>query len=218
MNGSQFIEAGTSNDFSLNHQLFTIEYWIKPASMGSEFTPVWRGLWATSGWYTDVKTDGSSVFYMQENGGVWPCSAASGTVTTGNWQHYVFVRTGSGDSSVITQYKNGSQIASCGVHAGTDASGLTMDIGAYNGGANFNGSIDEIRISTGIARPAAWIQTEYNNQNNPAGFISVGSQQGYSSGGTNYVTNYTYDMLNHLIGVSMTRGTTTQTRTFNYVN
>src|ERR1700726_4657452 len=30
-------------------------------------------------------------------------------------------------------------------------------------------------------------------------------------------TNYTYDMLNHLITVSMPRGSNTQTRTFNYI-
>jgi YD repeat-containing protein len=30
-------------------------------------------------------------------------------------------------------------------------------------------------------------------------------------------TYYTYDMLNHLIGVSMPRGSNTQTRTFNYI-
>jgi RHS repeat-associated protein len=34
----------------------------------------------------------------------------------------------------------------------------------------------------------------------------------------NVTTTYTYDVLNHLIGVSMPRGTTTQTRTFNYNN
>jgi YD repeat-containing protein len=31
-------------------------------------------------------------------------------------------------------------------------------------------------------------------------------------------TTYSYDILNHLIGVSMPRGSTTQTRTFNYTN
>ncbi len=30
-------------------------------------------------------------------------------------------------------------------------------------------------------------------------------------------TNYTYDMLNHLIKVSMPRGSNTQTRSFNYI-
>src|ERR1700741_1007827 len=31
-------------------------------------------------------------------------------------------------------------------------------------------------------------------------------------------TNYTFDILNHLIQVSMPRGSNTQTRTFNYVS
>ena len=34
--------------------------------------------------------------------------------------------------------------------------------------------------------------------------------------GLAYATNYTYDVLNHLIQVQQTRGGTTQTRTFNY--
>jgi RHS repeat-associated protein len=37
-----------------------------------------------------------------------------------------------------------------------------------------------------------------------------------SGGGAVYLTNYTYDMLGHLTQVSMPRGATTQTRTFNY--
>jgi len=36
------------------------------------------------------------------------------------------------------------------------------------------------------------------------------------AGGANYGTTYTYDLLNHLIGVSMPRPSGTQTRTFNY--
>jgi YD repeat-containing protein len=36
------------------------------------------------------------------------------------------------------------------------------------------------------------------------------------AGGADYVTTYTYDMLNHLTGVSMTRSTGSQTRTFVY--
>ena len=37
-------------------------------------------------------------------------------------------------------------------------------------------------------------------------------------GGSDYVTTYSYDILAHLTGVSMTRATGTQTRTFNYIN
>ena len=38
------------------------------------------------------------------------------------------------------------------------------------------------------------------------------------AGGADYVTTYTYDLLDHLTGVSMPRSTGTQTRTFNYGN
>src|SRR5207249_4034020 len=37
-----------------------------------------------------------------------------------------------------------------------------------------------------------------------------------SSGGGNLITNYGYDLLNHLTGVTMPRATGTQTRTFVY--
>jgi YD repeat-containing protein len=36
------------------------------------------------------------------------------------------------------------------------------------------------------------------------------------AGGANFDTNYTYDMLNHFTQLSMTRSSTTQTRTFVY--
>jgi hypothetical protein len=39
-----------------------------------------------------------------------------------------------------------------------------------------------------------------------------------SGGGAVYLTNYTYDILGHLTQVSMPRGATTQTRTFNYTS
>lgn len=40
----------------------------------------------------------------------------------------------------------------------------------------FKGAIDEVRISD-IVRSADWIQTEYNNQNDPTAFASLGSEE-----------------------------------------
>src|SRR5207247_7727663 len=39
----------------------------------------------------------------------------------------------------------------------------------------WSGDIDEVRISA-TARSAAWITTEYNNQNSPGTFITMGSE------------------------------------------
>jgi hypothetical protein len=45
----------------------------------------------------------------------------------------------------------------------------------------FNGLIDEVRLSR-VDRSAGWISTEYNNQNNPSGFYSVGGEEQKPSG------------------------------------
>ena len=44
----------------------------------------------------------------------------------------------------------------------------------------FTGQIDEVRVSN-IARSAAWIQTEYNNQSSPATFYTVGTAEANSA-------------------------------------
>ncbi len=48
-------------------------------------------------------------------------------------------------------------------------------IGSNVATTSFNGSVDEVRISS-IARSIEWLSTEYNNQNSPSTFYSVDSQ------------------------------------------
>jgi hypothetical protein len=48
--------------------------------------------------------------------------------------------------------------------------------------ANFNGLIDEVRVSN-TARSAQWVATEYANQNSPSTFSIVGSEEGSTCGG-----------------------------------
>ena len=49
--------------------------------------------------------------------------------------------------------------------------------GVADGTLLFDGTIDEIRISS-IARSSRWISTEYNNQNDPSSFLSFGLEEG----------------------------------------
>ncbi len=41
---------------------------------------------------------------------------------------------------------------------------------------NYNGLLDEVRIAN-VVRTAGWLTTEYNNQNSPSTFFTVGSEQ-----------------------------------------
>ena len=43
---------------------------------------------------------------------------------------------------------------------------------------DFNGKLDEIRVSN-VARNASWISTEYNNQNSPSTFLSIGLEESH---------------------------------------
>lgn len=58
-------------------------------------------------------------------------------------------------------------------------------IGASGSGSEFwNGILDEVRISS-VVRTADWFTTEYNNQNSPATFYAVGSEETYIYAPTN---------------------------------
>ncbi len=54
---------------------------------------------------------------------------------------------------------------------GTDAT-AAFNIGRAGGGEQWSGTIDEVRISQ-FVRPTSWIQTEYNNMNNPGTFYAA---------------------------------------------
>jgi hypothetical protein len=102
------------------------------------------------------------------------------TITTGVWHYIVGVFNGTN----VTIYIDGSSDGStaCGntfvgyahpdlLLGGIDAGG-SGDIGSST---YLDGIIDEPRFSS-VARSAAWIAAEYNNQNSPGTFITMGSE------------------------------------------
>src|SRR6267142_3045725 len=90
----------------------------------------------------------------------------------GAWTHVV----GTYDGSQLKIYFNGNLDGQVSATGNIVATNQNVVIGAdtAGGGENFNGSIDEVRISNS-ARSADWIATEYKNQSSPSTFYSVGS-------------------------------------------
>lgn len=94
-------------------------------------------------------------------------------------------------------YINGSSVASATqIIANPSLTGITINAIAANG-AYDKRQIDEVRVSDS-ARPADWITTEYNNQNNP----NNGSGQFYSMGSEANIGTHA----NLIQGVSLIRG------------
>lgn len=90
------------------------------------------------------------------------------------WTHMTVVN----DATSGRLYVNGVLVSTDGTPAifGTDAT-AKLWIGTHNGSANFfTGTLDEIRMSNN-ARSANYIYTMFNNENDPATFYSIGSEE-----------------------------------------
>ncbi len=100
------------------------------------------------------------------------------TFTTGNWYYMNLVVDRVNEDRII--YANGatsiSDLSDVGTWS-TDAGNAAIG-GEGTGGENvrFEGYIDEVRVSS-VVRDGDWIATEYNNQNSPGTFYSVGSEE-----------------------------------------
>jgi len=99
------------------------------------------------------------------------CSTAN-AVTLNDWDYVVYSYDSVGDMSYI--YVDGLQDNTL---SSSSTNGDVTDnflIGEW-GGRSFDGFIDEVRISN-TNRSAGWIQTEFNNQNNPSSFLTISEQ------------------------------------------
>ena len=117
--------------------------------------------------------------------------------STNTWHYYVYTYDGTTSNIYIDGVLAGSSTV-----APQTLTPTVGNIGRYDNGEYIRASLDEPRFSMS-PKSSGWIQTEYNNQNDPAGFISTGTEtdasilaavgacsttftldQGYPSGGT----------------------------------
>jgi hypothetical protein len=141
---------------------FTFSTWIYARSGARYFISEW---WSYSGAFLQVYADNRIEFYVND-------IMVSRSITLNQW-HYVV---GTFDGATARLYVNADSPTS------TSASNplwpsQNMYIGdRFDHVRKFSGFIDEVRVSN-IARNAAWILTEYNNQLNPTTFYSVGAEE-----------------------------------------
>jgi len=89
------------------------------------------------------------------------------------WYHLV----GTYDGSTMRLFVNGVLIDSKDVVSSMADFGKDLRIARYSNSADcLPGTIDEVRVSSS-ARSAAWILTEYLNQEDPSGFLDVGPEE-----------------------------------------
>lgn len=84
---------------------------------------------------------------------------------------------GSGAAAGVTLYQAGVPVTSSTLFdtlgTASTTNGLNTWVGLRRDGSDpMSGSMDELRVANGV-RSASWILTEFNNQSNPATFITV---------------------------------------------
>ena len=164
------ITCGNAASLQITAEL-TVEAWAKTSSTNAVRGIVNKEVSSYSGYQLRKHSDNKYRFAVGNPGSYYAASDVA--YTDSNWHYLVGVK-----SSTNYLYVDGVQQINTFTRAITE-SGSNFDIGrAYSNynGYWWSGQIDEVRVSN-IARSAAWIQTGYNNQNAPASFYSVGSEE-----------------------------------------
>jgi hypothetical protein len=127
---------------------FTVECWVYPAALNS-YNMIFG--YASPNQYWSIRNTGYLHFYD----GTSVFEATTGAVSTNQWTHIAISRSG----STLKQFVNGAEVLSstCATSIGA-ASGTNIWFGAsafYTTQHFFNGYIDDLRITKGIARYAS---------------------------------------------------------------
>ncbi len=150
--------------------LLTVSAWIKvnPSIYNREI--VSRG----DSYAIRIYPDDRICFYIYD-GSSWHNMAPLGVNVSDNEFHYVVA--GQDSTGMFINIDGVEKEHSSTTHTIDYSLGDTIEIGRHGngqGGYNFTGIIDEIRISS-VGRSADWITTEYNNQDDPNSFYSISS-------------------------------------------
>jgi hypothetical protein len=191
----QYIDMGNTLDIA--GQDITIEYWFN-APNANQLVPLVSKRLVTATYnqyqtgigYVDSTGTGipsKKIFFFGYDGLHLQGVHTTNDVVDGNWHYVAITRTAAGFKIYIDGVSAALTIDSAGVPSESYANAGSFFVASE--GVNFlNGQVDEVRVSTGVARSADWILTQYRNQSTPATYISGGSQ---GSPGT-YANGYTY--------------------------
>ena len=145
--GDHFISSA-SDDFTFTGD-FTVELWVRLASTGSIRVPIGNRSSGTGLgiWWVEVGTDQAAYSAWQNTAGTSYYPVMPGTLSTNTWTHLAVVRNG----STLRMYKDGVGGTTITSVTGTFGGNGAIYIGGIAASYNWDGYIDEVRISN-VAR------------------------------------------------------------------
>jgi hypothetical protein len=156
LNGTtDYLSIPNSTGFNLSTGNFTIEFWVYASVVSGAYGIVgkWTAATSNGGPFAIYISAGTVTVQASTSASVWDviASVSLGAITASTWTHVALVRNGSS----FTGYLNG-----VGTALATNAVALLVNtdpviVGVINSNAPsgfFNGYIDDLRITKGVAR------------------------------------------------------------------
>ncbi|WP_110955230.1 LamG domain-containing protein [Anaerosinus massiliensis] len=158
LDGSSYLTTPYSDHFNFGTDDFTIDWWeyrkgtssANQVILGSSNTNGVLKRVFSIGHSGDITSHGDVTWWMSSNGTTWDIASGRpmGSAIFGAWTHYALVR----HSGTFYAFQNGILKDSLNNSSTVFSSDETINIGLYKAAQFFNGYIDELRISKGIAR------------------------------------------------------------------
>ena len=175
-----YLIVSDSADFAFGSGDMTISFWIYPddtnrvmrlMSQGTDSSHEWLFYWHTA--------DDKIVFYqIPEIGDGEDDNKIVISTNTHSWNSQWYLMTVTRNGNTWTLYRDGVSIGSHTPSvAALDDQASPLWIGNDWNGPDFEGKIDELRITNGSYRSSNWMGTSYETQNDPAGFMSWGAEE-----------------------------------------
>ncbi|UCE36268.1 MAG: DUF2341 domain-containing protein [Thermoplasmata archaeon] len=192
-----YVDCGDDTSLNIGNAVgFSLNAWIYPKELDdSQF---WDNILYSkvqddnNRFYFRLRDEDAMQFYSVIGGSIY---RASGSLDNGidftkdSWYmiSWIIDRT-EGANGTLRVYHNGDLAGNFSFNdsiSGVDFSNTGNGwIGAFNESGSgqakwlFNGTIDEVRISS-VARSSHWVATEYNNQNDTGTFYTVGAEESF---------------------------------------
>lgn len=148
-NGSARLTTSQITDFIFGTSDFTLEAQVYPLATGAQRIIVRSASGGVYPFSLAISSGAKFAFFCCNGVSAVMQLLSTTTVTTGRWWHLFAVRRG----NAFFLFVDGAPEASMTNTLTLTENGVNVSVGAYNGGAEaFNGYIDDLRVTRGVAR------------------------------------------------------------------
>ncbi len=175
-NGITITDTGTLSPTPL-----TVSAWVEMDTFGPVLQTINSTYNPTTGQSMMVRNTAATASYIQGSAGTRSVDPSTGVAFTAAyhvWSYLAHTYSASAGTGTLTAFLNG---VANGSNVGPDpafavAGNMTLLFDPQFG-RDFTGGLDEFRVAN-VERSADWLLTEYNNQNSPSTFYTVGAAAG----------------------------------------